>query len=263
MNGMSVSRTLPFISLQQVCRQYSAKSGGLKPTDLNLYPEDRVGLVGCSGAGKSTLLKLLLALEAPDAGHILCQDTAIRPAPAHRLRWYRRLVQYVPQDAHASLNPRHTVAELIIAPLRQLAPSQDLGVTAERALRQVELEEHLLYVRPGQLSGGQAQRVALARAIALQPRFLIADEPVSGLDLPLRRQIISLLDRIARQQNMGMLLVSHDISLVAALCQRTLVMECGAIVEDRPTAELLHSPRHAATRDLIAAIPSLPPLFQP
>jgi peptide/nickel transport system ATP-binding protein len=155
------------------------------------------------------------------------------------------------------------VAELIIAPLRQLAPSQDLGITAERALRQVELEERLLYIRPGQLSGGQAQRVALARAIALQPRFLIADEPVSGLDLPLRQQIISLLDRIARQQNMGMLLVSHDISLVAALCQRTLVMECGAIVEDRPTAELLNSPRHAATRDLIAAIPSLPTLFQP
>lgn len=115
MNGMSVSRTLPFISLQQVCRQYSAQSDGLKPTDLNLYAEDRVGLVGCSGAGKSTLLKLLLALEAADAGHIHCQGAAVRPAPAHRLRWYRRLVQYVPQDAHASLNPRHTVAELIIA----------------------------------------------------------------------------------------------------------------------------------------------------
>lgn len=260
---MSVSGTLPFISLQQVCRQYSAQSGGLKPTDLNLYPKDRVGLVGCSGAGKSTLLKLLLALEAPDAGHIHCQGVVIRPAPAYCLRWYRRLVQYVPQDAHASLNPRHTVAELIIAPLRQLAPSQDLGIAAERALRQVELDERLLYVRPGQLSGGQAQRVALARAIALKPRFLIADEPVSGLDLPLRRQIVSLLDQIAHRQNMGLLIVSHDISLVAALCQRTLVMACGVIVEDRPTGELLRNPRHTATRELITAIPSLPALYQP
>lgn len=263
MNSMPVNAALPFISLQQVSRQYSSGAGGLKPTDLNLYPEDRVGLVGCSGAGKSTLLKLLLALEAPDTGHIMCQGEEIRPAPVHRLRWYRRLVQYVPQDAHASLNPRHTVAELITAPLRQLTPPQDWGIAAERALRQVELDEGLLYARPGQLSGGQAQRVALARAIALKPRFLLADEPVSGLDLPLRQQIIALLDQIARRQNMGMLLVSHDISLVAALCQRTLVMAAGVIVEDRPTHELLHTPRHSATRDLIGAIPSLPSLLPP
>ncbi|CAI0810856.1 ABC transporter ATP-binding protein [Serratia quinivorans] len=260
---MSISGTLPFISLQQVCLRYSSQSDGLKPTDLNLYPGERVGLVGCSGAGKSTLLRLLLALDTADVGHILCQGNAIRPTSMSQLRWYRRLVQYVPQDAHASLNPRHTVAELIIAPLRQLAPSQDLSIAAERALRQVELDEDLLHARPGQLSGGQAQRVALARAIALQPLFLIADEPVSGLDLPLRQQIIGLLDKITRQQNMGMLLVSHDISLVAALCQRTLVMACGAIVEDRPTDELLRSPRHTATCELLAAIPSLPALYQP
>jgi len=259
MSHLPVNAALPFISLQNVCRQYASASGGLSPTALNLYAEERIGLVGCSGAGKSTLLKLLLALDAPDYGHIFCQGTAIRPASVRRLRWYRRLVQYVPQDAHASLNPRHTVAELIIAPLRQLGLPQDPGITAERALRQVELDEHLLYARPGQLSGGQAQRVALARAIALQPRFLLADEPVSGLDQPLRQQIINLLDRIARQQRMGMLLVSHDISLVAALCHRTMVMDRGTIVEDRPTHDLLQSPRHVATRTLIAAIPSLPP----
>lgn len=171
MNNMPMSGEMPFISLQQVCRQYSSGAGGLQPTDLNLYSAQRVGLVGCSGAGKSTLLKLLLALEAADAGHILCQGEEIRPAPVHRLRWYRRLVQYVPQDAHASLNPRHRVVELITAPLRQLGPRQDWGIAAERALRQVELDESLLYVRAGQLSGGQAQRVALARAIALKPRF--------------------------------------------------------------------------------------------
>ncbi|MFJ3355666.1 ABC transporter ATP-binding protein [Serratia liquefaciens] len=262
MNNLPISGEIPFISLQQVCRQYSSGAGGLQPTDLNLYSAQRVGLVGCSGAGKSTLLKLLLALEAADAGHILCQGEEIRPAPVHRLRWYRRLVQYVPQDAHASLNPRHRVVELITAPLRQLGPRQDWGIAAERALRQVELDESLLYVRAGQLSGGQAQRVALARAIALKPRFLLADEPVSGLDLPLRQQIIALLDQIARQQNMGMLLVSHDISLVAALCQRTLVMASGVIVEDRPTHELLHAPRHSATRRLIDAIPLLPSFFQ-
>ncbi|MEX3175558.1 ATP-binding cassette domain-containing protein, partial [Serratia quinivorans] len=128
------------------------------------------------------------------------------------------------------------------------------SIAAERALGRVEWGDHRIPARPGKLSGGESQRGALGRGIALQPRFLIADEPVSVLDLPLRQQIVGLLDKITRQQNMGMLLVSHDISQVATLCQRTLVMAGGVIVEDRPTDELLRSRRHAAACDLLAAI---------
>ncbi|WP_279027086.1 ABC transporter ATP-binding protein [Gibbsiella quercinecans] len=249
---------MPFISMQNVSRRYSPQAIGVAGINLNIYADECIGLVGCSGAGKSTLLKLLLALETADGGHIHCQGQLLEAARPRRLREYRRLVQYVPQDAHASLNPRHTVAQLIAAPLRQLAPQENAQAITERVLEQVELAPRLAHARPNELSGGQAQRVALARAIALQPRFLLADEPVSGLDLPLRQQMIALLRRLTQQQKMGMLIVSHDISLVAALCQRTLVMDRGAIVEDRPTHALLQHPQHAATHALIAAIPQLP-----
>lgn len=247
-----------FISLQGVSRSFGTRHPGLRACNLNLRAKECVGLVGCSGAGKSTLLKLLLALDHCDNGRIFCQGQQIIPASSAKLRWYRRLVQYVPQDAHASLNPRHNVAQLIAEPLRQLTSKRNLAPRVEWALRQVELDGQLLHARPGELSGGQAQRVALARAIAPQPRFLLADEPVSGLDLPLRQQIISLLANISQRQEMGLLVVSHDLSLVSRLCQRTLVMDHGVIVEDRPTAELLRTPRHCATQALIAAIPSVP-----
>ncbi|EFE95046.1 ABC transporter ATP-binding protein [Serratia odorifera] len=247
-----------FISLQNVSRLYDGHKTGLWPCNINLRADECVGLVGCSGAGKTTLLKLLLALDACDGGRIVCQGQPIAAATGSKLRWYRRLVQYVPQDAVASLNPRHNVAQLIAEPLRQLTDAGNVASRVAQALRQVELDDRLMQARPGELSGGQAQRVALARAMVVQPRFLLADEPVSGLDLPLRRQIITLLASLAERQKMGMLIVSHDISLVSALCQRTLVMDQGRIVEDRPTAELLQAPRHTATQALIAAIPPVP-----
>ncbi|MEQ4953410.1 ABC transporter ATP-binding protein, partial [Klebsiella oxytoca] len=111
--------------------------------------------------------------------------------------------------------------------------------------------------RAGSLSGGQAQRVALARALIIQPDFLLADEPVSGLDLPLREQIKSLLLRVTEENRMGLLIVSHDISMLAGLCDRTLVMEAGKIIEDRPTLEMLHLPHHPHTRQLLDAVPAL------
>ncbi len=140
--------------------------------------------------------------------------------------------------------------------LRLEVPGDHDGMILE-ALHSVGLDRSHLQRKAGELSGGQAQRVALARAITTRPDFLLADEPVSGLDLPMREQIIALLRRIAAEHGTGVVVVSHDLSMVADLCSRTIVMHAGSVVEDRPTLAVLRSPRHPRTRELLDAIPTL------
>lgn len=225
---------------------------------LQLQAGERVALIGASGSGKSTLLKLMLGLLDASHGEVLCQQHPVKPAPVRALRWYRRQVQYIAQDPATTLDPRFTVAATIAEPVRQLTGVAPTPQQLQQALEQVHLDSQLLTRRCATLSGGQAQRVAIARAIAVQPRFLLADEPVSGLDLPLRQQISELLAEIASQQQMGLLVVSHDLAPVSRLCQRVLVMHDGEIVEDAPTPQLLRYPQHSATRRLLDAIPRLP-----
>ncbi len=230
----------------------------LADVSLTLKPGERVGLVGMSGSGKSTLLRALLAIERPDAGEVRCQCRSVAPASVSALRWYRRAVQYIPQDPAASLDPRMSVEALVTEPLLRLHVDCELVQRAQEALDQVGLDRSFLARRPGELSGGQAQRVAIARAIATRPAFLLADEPVSGLDLPIRQQVVAVFESLSQSTGAGLLIVSHDLAVVATLCQRTLVMHEGRIVEDRPTAELLRDPHHGHTRELIAAVPPLP-----
>ncbi|AIR68034.1 ABC transporter ATP-binding protein [Dickeya fangzhongdai] len=257
----------PFLQLHQVSHHYrtagvftrrTAATLSLQHVSLDLHAGERVALVGASGCGKSTLLKILLALEPPTRGTVHCQGREVRPARVSRLRWYRRLVQYIPQDPAGSLAPHASVFALIAEPLRQLGMTENLKQTVCEVLEQVDLPLTLLHQRAESLSGGQAQRVAIARAIALRPAFLLADEPVSGLDLPLRQQVTTLLDTLSRRHGMGLLLVSHDLSVVAALCQRVLVMYNGSLVEDRPLPDLLAEPFHFHTQALLAAVPTLP-----
>ena len=230
----------------------------LRGVDLSVAPGERVGLVGTSGAGKSTLLRCLLALESPDAGMITYAGRPVQPGSTASLRWYRRLVQYVPQDPARSLDPRLRVRQLVAQPLRHLGVPGDHDRAVAVALDRVGLPSALVDRRPGELSGGQAQRVALARALAPEPAVLLADEPVSGLDLPLRDQVVSVLDDLARNQGLALLLVSHDLAVVDRLCPRTVVLDSGGVVEDRPTADLLADPRHPQTARLLAALPALP-----
>lgn len=261
----------PFLAVRQVTHHYPLPGTrfwqttqyhcALHNVTLSLNKGEHVGLVGASGAGKSTLLKILLGLETPDSGGVSCQGRAVVPASTAALRWYRRLVQYVPQDPASTLAPNKTVAQSIAEPLHFLGHGAPSISVLQRALDDVALPASLLHQRVGTLSGGQAQRVAIARALALRPAFLIADEPVSGLDLPLREQITALFSQLAQQHDMGMLLVSHDISTVAALCQRVLVMHEGQIVEDRPRSALLSTPAHPHTQALLAAIPTLPDCY--
>ncbi|MEH0873395.1 dipeptide/oligopeptide/nickel ABC transporter ATP-binding protein [Pectobacterium cacticida] len=230
---------------------------------LTMQQHERVGLVGASGCGKSTLLKTLLALEAPERGAVYCDGNLIKPGSVRSLIWYRRRVQYIPQDPAGSLAPRQRVADLLTEPLKRLSAdgswraNENHSTRLREVMDQVGLSTTLLSNVAGQLSGGQAQRVALARALMVQPAFLVADEPVSGLDLPLREQIKALLQQITEQNKMGLLMVSHDISILAGLCDRMLVMNDGCIIEDRPTAEVLASPQQAHTARLLQAIPAL------
>lgn len=256
-----------FYDLHRVSRAYPQPRRGpgrpapkvaLQPTSLRLYAGERVGIVGVSGSGKTTLLRLMLALEASDTGRITCDSREVVPAGVRRLTWYRRLVQYVPQDPASTLHPLHTVAALMAEPLARLDVPGNHEEFIRAALDAVGLDETFLRRRVSEMSGGQAQRLALARAIATRPAFLLADEPTSGLDLPMREQIVSLLRTISTQRGTGLAVVSHDLSMIAALCERTVVLYDGRIVEDRPTTELLADPHHPRTRELLKAIPSLP-----
>ena len=224
---------------------------------LSLTRFARVGLVGASGCGKSTLLKTLLALEVPDEGAVYCDGIPVRPGSVRALRWYRRRVQYIPQDPAGSLAPNQRVADLLSEPLKHLCHEKPQPTRLREALEQVELSPALLDRKAGELSGGQAQRVALARALIVKPDYLLADEPVSGLDLPLREQIKTLLLQVTEENRMGLLMVSHDISMLAGLCDRMLVMENGRIIEDRPTMDVLNAPRQPHTRQLLHAVPVL------
>jgi peptide/nickel transport system ATP-binding protein len=233
----------------------------LRGVDLAVGAGERVALVGRSGSGKSTLVQALLALQPTDAGTIRCHGRPVVVGPVSRLRWYRKLVQYVPQDPWSTLDPRARVMDLVAEPVRRLHGVTDrarLVGAATAALEAVGLSPALGAARAGELSGGQAQRVAIARALCPRPALLLADEPVSGLDAPMREQVVDTLRGVSEARGTALLLVSHDLSAVAALCTRVVVLHDGRIVEDRPAAELLRDPRHPETRSLLAAVPRLP-----
>lgn len=229
----------------------------LSGVSLRIPAGETLGLVGASGSGKSTILRVLLALEQPDQGMVSYDGEAVRPGRRGGLLWFRRRVQYVPQDPGSSLDPRRSVEQLIREPLRCLRVPGNHRTLVREALDRVDLGGGLLSKRPGELSGGQNQRVALARALASSPAFVLADEPVSGLDLPLRDQMLQVLQELTADQGLGLLFVSHDLGAVRQLCARTAILSGGRIVEEGPTVELLSRPGHSATRELARCVPQL------
>ncbi|GIF77407.1 ABC transporter ATP-binding protein [Asanoa siamensis] len=215
-----------------------------------------VALVGESAAGKTTLLRLLLGLRRPTSGTVLFSG---RPLPTrHRAAQpFRRQVQTVFQDPYSSLDPRQQVSRIVGEPLRALGFT-DQAPRVAAALDAVGLPADAAERYPHEFSGGQRQRIAIARAIAVEPTVLLADEPVSALDVSTKVRIIDLLAELRATRGLTLVMVSHDLAAVASLCDETVVLERGRVVEQGPTREVLGSPRDAYTRRLIASIPRLP-----
>lgn len=232
----------------------------LDGVDVALAPGETVGLVGESGAGKTTLLRLLLGLDAPSEGEVLFEGQPLVRRDRATMRRFRRAVQPIYQDPFSSLDPRMTVGASLAEPLRSLGIPGDAQTRAARIaelLTAVDLPADAATRHPEAFSGGQRQRIAIARALAPEPRLLLADEPVSALDTSVRMRVIELLRGLA-ERGIGLLLVSHDLTIIAALCQRMIVLEGGRIVEAGETASVLTAPQHPYTRRLLSAVPRLP-----
>jgi peptide/nickel transport system ATP-binding protein len=257
---------IPLLRLDRVAKTYNGRRSlgrkGLPVTAVNgatfsLAAGEAAGVVGESGCGKSTLARLIMGLEAPSSGRIELGGIDVTlPAPS----WRRRieLAQMIFQDPASALNPRRRVGNLVTQSLEAKGRTASRAERMQRALallRDTGLPESLLPRFPVQLSGGQRQRVNIARALCAQPRLLVADEIVSGLDVSVQAQILDLLQRLRREHGVALLFISHDLSVVRYLCERVLVMHDGRIVEAGPTEEVFSAPSHPYTRALLAAVP--------
>jgi oligopeptide/dipeptide ABC transporter ATP-binding protein len=228
--------------------------------DLDIYPGEVVGLVGESGCGKSTLGRVLLGLLGADEGTVTFEGTDVLAARGHDLRRLRRQMQIVFQDPFSSLDPRATVADSIAEGLRaHRIPAKERGERVQEVLELVGLEPYHGRRYPHQFSGGQRQRIGIARALAVRPRFLLADEPVSALDVSIRSQILNLLRDLQSQLDFTMMFVAHDLAVIEHLCDRVAVMYLGRIAEVGSRDRVFRSPQHPYTEALLSAIPVADP----
>jgi peptide/nickel transport system ATP-binding protein len=238
-------------------RQHPGSIEALRGVDLTVARGDRVGIVGESGSGKTTLARLLLALDQPQSGDVRFEGRQVSGRKERELRFLRRQAQIVFQDPMGSLDPRMRVREILLEPLRALDVAGDHGARVRELLDAVGLPADAATRYPHQFSGGQRQRVAIARALAPEPALVIADEPVSALDVSVRAQILDLLRELADGLGLTLIFISHDLSVVRYLCDRVAVMQHGQIVEQGSTEQVYEAPQHAYTRALLAAVPVL------
>jgi len=215
-----------------------------------------LGVVGESGSGKSTVARCIVRLVDPSAGEILIDGEDIARRPARALRAFRRRVQIVFQDPYRSLNPRRRVGEAVIeGPLNFGVPRAEALARARRLFELVRLDPGSLDRYPHEFSGGQRQRVSIARALAMEPELLVADEPVSALDVSVQAQVLALLAEIRERLRLAMLFITHDLRVAAQVCDTVAVMSQGRVVEYGPAREVFGNPRHEYTRSLFAAAP--------
>jgi oligopeptide/dipeptide ABC transporter ATP-binding protein len=246
----------------------SGVRGHVKAVDdvsFSIRPREVLGLAGESGSGKTTIGRAVLRLIEPTAGEIRFDGTDLIALNRRELRKFRRKAQIVFQDPFSSLDPRMTIEQIVAEPFQV----QGLGLSRiqrrERVidlLDTVSLSPHYLERQPHELSGGQRQRVGIARALAVEPSFLVADEPVSALDVSIQAQVVNLLDELKERFGLAMLFISHDIAVMEHLSNRIAVVYLGKIMEIGPTEEIVHRPKHPYTEALLSAVPDPDPALK-
>ena len=258
----------PLISIKDLKVHFPLSGGSLfrrsrqvvKAVDgvsLDIYPGETLGLVGESGCGKSTLGRAILRLTQPTSGQILFHGSDLAHLSNSAMREQRRHLQIIFQDPYASLNPRMTVSQIIGEPLDtfQLARGQAKKERVQELMEMVGLSARFLKRYPHEFSGGQRQRIGIARALAVDPAFIVADEPISALDVSIQAQIMNLLDRLRRQKNLTYLFISHDLRAIQHVSDRVAVMYLGRIVELADGKAVYRDPLMPYTKALISAVP--------
>ncbi len=228
----------------------------VQKVSLTLRRNETLGVVGESGSGKSTVARLIIRLIEADAGQVLLDGRDLLEVPKRELRPYRKRIQMVFQDPYASLNPRYKVGRLIAeGPITHGVPADQARARARELLDLVGLDPKVADRFPHEFSGGQRQRIGIARALALDPEILIADEPVSALDVSVQAQVLRLLADIRERLNLSMLFITHDLCVAAQICDSIAVMHRGEVVEYGATREIFAAPRHPYTRELFNSVP--------
>ncbi|MGW2289685.1 ABC transporter ATP-binding protein [Streptomyces phaeochromogenes] len=230
--------------------------------DLTLRRGSTLGLVGESGCGKSTLTRLLMALDRPTSGTVLVEGRDLLTLPSAELRRRRRDIQLVMQDPYTSLDPRMTALEIVREPLdihRDLMPKKERASWAHELLHMVGLDPGHAHRHPHQFSGGQRQRLGIARALALRPKVLVCDEPVSALDVSVQAQVINLFKELQREFGLSYVFIAHDLAVVRHVADEVAVMYLGRIVEHGDRDTVYSRPAHPYTRALLSAVPDPDP----
>ncbi|MEY9260453.1 peptide/nickel transport system ATP-binding protein [Brevibacterium epidermidis] len=263
----SAKESAPLIEVSDVTRVFRGRGlfgrgrsrvtalGGI---DFTVASGARLGIVGESGSGKSTLLNILSGLDRPTTGHVRVGDIRVEAASSQALRHLRENLQIVFQDPFASLDPRMRIADIVAEPLIAAGVDKDERTArVEEMIAAVDLDTDSLRRYPHQFSGGQRQRISIARALVTRPQILVADEPVSALDVSVRAQVLNLLTDLVDEYALTLLFVSHDLGVVKHLCSEVIVMKSGQIIESGATEDIYANPQEEYTRSLIAATPSL------
>lgn len=255
---------MAIVELKNVSKHFTVQSGILRTTaarivavddvSLRIGQDEIVGLVGESGGGKTTIGKMIAGLYSPDSGHILIDD---KPLEQWGRRSLAKKVNMIFQDPFSSLNPKLSVGTILGETIRMAdgrRTRQQLTIETQKLLATVGLSENSMDNYPHQFSGGQRQRVAIARALSLKPELIIADEPVSSLDVSIQSQIIGLFLDLKKKFRLSYLFITHDLNVVADLCNRIIILEGGRIVEQGGTQDVLKNPRHPYTKKLLSAL---------
>ena len=264
--GVALDAAIPALRATGLTHHYPVRGAGrgqgrvvhaVDDVSLDLWPGQVTAVVGESGSGKSTLARVLARLVTPTAGRLWLDGTEVPLSARRGARSYRRLVQLILQDPFSSLNPIHTIGYQLARPLRihRLAGRQDTAGAVAALLERVQLSPASQYVDklPHELSGGQLQRVAIARCLAVRPRVLLADEPVSMLDVSIRLGVLNLLEEICHDERLAVLYVTHDLASARYLSSNVLVMYAGQVVESGPVLDVVDRPTHPYTQLLLSA----------